>query len=78
MHVFSSVYCTVNNASMSIYIYKVLISFFGCPIITHEPLTDLPQILIGELGRTSRMFLVWFYDSKLSGFIHKNSRNRNL
>ena len=43
-----------------VYIYKVLISFFGCPIITHEPLTDMTQILIGELGRTTGMFLVWF------------------
>ena len=40
-------------------------NFFGlfvyllvCPIITQEPLTDLPQILIGELVRTTEIVLV--------------------
>jgi len=37
--------------------------FFGYPIITHEPLTDLPNILTGELGKTTIMFLVWFKNS---------------
>ena len=32
-----------------------------------NPWTDLPQILIEELERTTEMFLVWF--SKLSGFL---------
>ena len=57
-----------------IYIYKVLISFvclsfclFIFPIITQEPVADLPQILIGELGRPMEMFLVWFWDFILSG-----------
>ena len=32
-----------------------------CLIITHEhPLTDSHLILIGELGRTTGMFLAWF------------------
>ena len=38
-------------------------------------MTDLPQVLIGELGRTKEMFLAWFnLASKLSGFtfIEKN------
>jgi len=29
-------------------------------------LTDLPQILIGELGRAMGKFLDWFTDSRLS------------
>ena len=32
-----------------------------------NPRTDLPQIIIRELGRTSGMFLAWFKSSKLSG-----------
>ena len=32
------------------------------------PLTDLPQILIGELGRTTGMFLVRFKNCNISGF----------
>ena len=42
-----------------------------------NPLTDLSQVLIGELGR---MFLAWFLDSKMSGstFKGKNSKNRYL
>ena len=32
-----------------------------------NPLTDLTQILIGELGRPTAMFLAWFLDSKMSG-----------
>ena len=28
-----------------------------------NPLTNLPQILIGELERTMKMFLAWFWDS---------------
>ena len=31
------------------------------------PWTDLPQIVIRELGRATGMFLDWFVDSKLSG-----------
>ena len=30
------------------------------PIITQNPFDDLPQILIGELVRTSGMYLAWF------------------
>ena len=30
-------------------------------------MTDLPQILIGDLRRITGMFLAWFLDSKLSG-----------
>ena len=54
---------------MSIQIYKVLISvclFVRSKLI--NALTDLPQILIGELRRTIRMFLVEFKDSKFSRF----------
>ena len=32
-------------------------------------LTELSQIMIGELGRTTEIKLAWFKDSKLSGFI---------
>ena len=32
------------------------------------PLTDLPQILIGELGRITVMFLVTFKNCNSSGF----------
>ena len=44
-----------------------------------NPLTALPQMLIGELGRTTGMFLALF-DSKMGGstFIWENSQNRNL
>ena len=44
---------------MSIYINKNLClqCLFECAIITHDPLTDLLQILIDELGRTTGMFL---------------------
>ena len=36
-------------------------------------LTNLPQNLVGELCRTTEMFLAWFENSKLSGltFIEK-------
>ena len=30
-----------------------------------NPLTDLPQILIRELGRTTGVFLVWFKNSDI-------------
>ena len=33
-----------------------------------NPLTDLPQILIRELGRPTGMFLARFKNSKFSGF----------
>ena len=33
-------------------------ALFVCPIKIHEPMTDLPQILNGELGRNTRLFLV--------------------
>ena len=52
-----------NQHTMRIYIYKVVI--FVYPIITQEP--NLPQLLIGKLGRPTGMFLSWFLDSKLSG-----------
>ena len=50
-------------------LYKVVISVFllVCQIILENPLTDIPQILNGKLGRARGMFLAWFYDSKLSG-----------
>jgi len=41
---------------------------FGCPIITWKPLTDLPQILIGQLGKATGMFLALFSDYKFSKF----------
>ena len=62
-----------------IYIYKVVISvclfgsfvcLFVCLFVRSElrnPLTDLPQIWIVELGRTPGMFLAWFKIVKLSG-----------
>ena len=31
---------------------------------TYDPLTNLPQILIGELERPMEMFFAWFYKSK--------------
>ena len=45
----------------SFYIHKVVVSVgsFVFSIITHEPFDDLHQILIGELGRTTEMFLVY-------------------
>ena len=41
-----------------------------------NPRTDLPQILLGELEKTTGMFLTWFSDSKLSTstFIKKISK----
>jgi len=30
-------------------------------------LTDVSQLLTGELGRTTEMFLAWFLEPKLSG-----------
>jgi len=30
-----------------------------------NPMTDSPQSLIGDLGRTTGMFLNWFYNLKL-------------
>jgi len=30
---------------------------FECPSLTHEPLNQLPQIWVGELGTTREMFL---------------------
>ena len=44
------------------YVY-LSVCLFVCPIITQEPL----QILIGELGRATGMFLAWFWDSKSVG-----------
>ena len=41
-------------------IYIKLYSLFVSPVITKEPLTDFPLILIGELGRIPGMFLVLF------------------
>jgi len=50
-------------------IYKLEISVcFSDPI--NHPITDLPQILIGELGRTIRLFLPWLSGST---YIEKNS-----
>ena len=41
-----------------IYIYKVVISvcLFFVRLLLRNPWTDLPQILIGELGRPKGMF----------------------
>ena len=46
---------------------------FEWPIITHKPWTDWPKILMGELDRTTEMFLDWTKTFKLSGltFIRK-------
>ena len=46
-----------------IHIYKVL----TCLCLFVWPLSDLPQILIGELGRTTGMFLAKFKNFKLKG-----------
>ena len=46
-------------------IFVLMHFLFVCPIITHNPWTDLPEILIWELGRTTGMFLALFKDSKL-------------
>ena len=53
---------------MSYQQYHIKYCLFVCPIITREPFTDLPQILIGELGKTMGMFLAWLLKSKLSRF----------
>ena len=45
----------------------MFVCLFGCPIITLNPLTNLPQILIGKLGRSTGMILAWFKNSKMSG-----------
>ena len=55
-----------------LYIYKVVITVFlsKCLFVRsllRNPWTELPQILIREIGRTTGMFFVWFWDSKLSG-----------
>ena len=48
-------------------IYIKLLSLFCLDFWSKlkNPSTDLPKILIGELGRTTEMFFVWFWDSKL-------------
>ena len=56
-----------------IYIYKVVksVCLSVCLFvrsILKNPWTDLPQILIWELGKPTGMFLAWFVDFKLSGF----------
>ena len=67
-----------------IYIYKVVISVILLVCLSDHnlgtSLTNMSQILIGELGRTTGMLLVWFLNFKLSGstFIGKNSSNYNL
>ena len=38
------------------------VRMFGCPIM--NPLTNWSKI--GKLGRTTRMFLAWYTNSKLS------------
>ena len=47
--------------------FKIIISvcIFVCTMISQDPTTDLPKILIWELGRATAMFLA--LDSKLSG-----------
>ena len=46
-----------------IYAYKVVISvcLFVCPLITDNQLADLPQIFNEKFGRTTEMFLTWFF-----------------
>ena len=39
-----------------------------------NPLTDFPQILIGDLTRTKRIFFAWFRDSRLSGLKKKREK----
>ena len=55
----------------SIYIYKVVISVcLSVCLSDHKSVTPepiLPQILIGEHGRPTRMVLAWFRDFNLSG-----------
>ena len=48
------------------YLYAVLLFRM---YILFEPLTDLPQILNGELSETAEIFLVWFQSCMLGGFI---------
>ena len=59
---------------------SVCLFLFVCPILTNKPQTDLPQIFVEDLERTTGMFLTWFWDFKLSGstFIWKKNYNRNL
>ena len=49
-------------SSIYIYIYKVVISV--CIFVSDHnsvpTFANLPQVLIGELGRTTGMFLAWF------------------
>jgi len=55
------------NHFILIYMYDILVRHL-CLFVCPNPLTDLqPQIWIGELGATTRMFLVWFKNSKISG-----------
>ena len=49
--------------------FTFILFLFVYPIITHEPLTDLPQILIGELGKPRECTIARFKRSEL---------NRNL
>jgi len=49
------------------------VEIYVCSFVCRNPMTDLRQILIGELGRTTGMFLAWFsFAFKLSGLILKN------
>ncbi len=36
------------------------VEIYVCSFVCRNPMTDLRQILIGELGRTTGMFLAWF------------------
>ena len=38
----------------------MFVCFFVCPIITLEPMTDLPQILIGDIDGNTGMFFACF------------------
>ena len=42
-------------------LFFVYVAGYKC---TYDPLTDLPQILIGELERLTDMFFAWFYNSE--------------
>ena len=67
-----SLVCLDCSVIIQIYIYKVVISvcFLVCMSdhISGNHATDLPQILIWELCRTTKMLLVWFEMSKINRF----------
>ena len=50
---------TQNINTISIYEVVISVYLFGCPIITQKPQDQFASNCIGELGRTTRMFLTW-------------------